>query len=95
MMRDSIEEFLTTLNREGWIDLPSPKTHGTGAPPDPTTTISWPESTLTTEVTMTILPLQATPWPDTDPSLKRRRAREEGKQAQANDQPPSTEQEVP
>jgi hypothetical protein len=79
VMRDSIEEFLTALNREGRIGLPSPRRHSTGAPPNPTTNISWPESILTTKATLTIPPLQATPWSDTNLSLERRCARQEGK----------------
>jgi hypothetical protein len=44
---DSVEEFHTTSDGEGRINLPSPRSHGTGALCAPTTAISWPESTLT------------------------------------------------
>jgi hypothetical protein len=44
----SAEELHTTSDEEGRIDLPSPRRCSTGASLTPTTTISWPESTLTT-----------------------------------------------
>jgi hypothetical protein len=65
-----------------------------GASPSPATTISWPESTPTTQATTTILPWQAMPQPDTDLLLERWCAHQEGKRAQAHVEPPSAAQEV-
>jgi hypothetical protein len=56
MTGDSVEEFHMTSDREGRIDLPSPRRHGTGASTAPATTISWSETTLTAQAMMTILP---------------------------------------
>jgi hypothetical protein len=58
MMGDSAEEFPTTLNGEGRINLLSPKRHGMGAPPASAMTIPWLENPPTAQATTTIPPLQ-------------------------------------
>jgi hypothetical protein len=42
-----IEKLHMATDGEGRIDLPSPRRRSMGALPDPATTISWLESTLT------------------------------------------------
>jgi hypothetical protein len=79
MMGNSTEEFHTASDGEGRLNLPSPRRHDTGDSPAPATTISWPESTLTTQSTMTIPQRQATPRLDTDLPLERRCAHQERK----------------
>jgi hypothetical protein len=59
MTGDSTKEFHMTLDGEGALSLPSPRRHGTGAPLAPTTTMSWPENTPTTQA-MTMIPPQLT-----------------------------------
>jgi hypothetical protein len=71
---DSAEDFHTTSDKEGRIDLPSPRMCSTGVLPAPTTTISWLESNPTTQATMTILPWQEMPQPNIDLILERRHA---------------------
>jgi hypothetical protein len=67
MIGHSTEEFHMTSDIEGGgIKLPSPRRHGMGASPAPTTTISWLENALTTQA-MAMIPL----WPDTDIPFER------------------------
>jgi hypothetical protein len=75
MIGHSTEELHTTFDREGGgIKLPSPRRHGTGALPAPTTTISWLENVPTTQA-MAMIPL----WPDTEVPFERRHAHQEEK----------------
>jgi hypothetical protein len=53
------KEFHTTSDREGRINLPSPRRHDIGVSTIPTTTIPCSETALTTQSMMTILPLHA------------------------------------
>jgi hypothetical protein len=55
MTWDSVEEVHMALDAEGRIDLPSPRRHDTGASTALTTTIPWPETTLTAQAMTTIL----------------------------------------
>jgi hypothetical protein len=66
MMGDSIEEFPVASNGEGWIDLLSPKRHGTGAPPVSAMTIPRLENPPIARATATIPPWQATLRSDTN-----------------------------
>jgi hypothetical protein len=56
MIGDSTEEFHMASDREGGIDLPSPRRDSTEASPAPATTISWLKDTSTTQATVTIPP---------------------------------------
>jgi hypothetical protein len=56
MTGDSVEVFHMASDREGRINLPSPRKHGTGASTAPAATMPWPETTPTTHAMMTILP---------------------------------------
>jgi hypothetical protein len=66
LTRDSTEKFHRASDEEGWLVLPSPMRRGTGASSAPTTTMSWPENTLTTLVMMIISPPTAALQLDTD-----------------------------
>jgi hypothetical protein len=56
MIGNSIEEFHMALDGEGRIDLPTSRRNGTRASTAPATTMVWPETTLTAQAMMTILP---------------------------------------
>jgi hypothetical protein len=70
MMGDSTEEFPTSSDGEGGIDLLSPKRHGTGAPPASPMTIPRPKNHPTAQATTTIPPRQATQRSDTNLPLE-------------------------
>jgi hypothetical protein len=53
MIEDFVEEFLTTSSGQEGFNHPSPRRHGTGAPPAPITTTPWMENTLASQATTT------------------------------------------
>jgi hypothetical protein len=55
MTGDFVEEFHMVSDEKGRIDLLSPRWHDMGASTTPTTTISWLETTPTTQAMTTIL----------------------------------------
>jgi hypothetical protein len=54
MIGNSTKEFPTASGKGGGSDLPTPRRHGEGALPAPTTTIAWLIDTLTTQAMTTI-----------------------------------------
>jgi hypothetical protein len=62
MTRDSTKELHTTSDRDGGLNVPSPRRHDMGASLTPAITMSWPENTPTTQSMMMIPPrLENTP----------------------------------
>jgi hypothetical protein len=72
MIEDFSEKFLMASSREGGFVLPSPRRHGTGAPPAPITTTPWMENAPVTLATMTVPPWTAAAWMDTDLPVEQR-----------------------
>jgi hypothetical protein len=74
MTRDSTKELHTASDRDGGLNVPSPRRHDIGASLTPAITMSWPENTPTTQSMMMIPPRS-----DTDLPYEPRRIHQEGK----------------
>jgi hypothetical protein len=77
-VEDSIEEFHTTSRAEGGSGLPSPRRHGTGAPPTPAPTTSWLENAPATQAMMMVSLRAVVAQLDTSLPFERQRAHQEG-----------------
>jgi hypothetical protein len=64
-IEDSAEEFHMASSGEDGSGLPSPRRHGTGAPPTPVTATSWLENALATRAKTIVPPRVAASQPNT------------------------------